>query len=114
MWTNVIIRVKGDNQSEPWNVSRQRLSKCSESLADHEPWLGQSGKLRKRCVMKNKLPVKEVLEEQEPGTVTSITRRGCTVKRLARFMTISYDSHGRLRSKEGRSCKDQTKLTEVM
>ena len=35
--TNAIIRVKGDNQSEPWNVSRQRLSKCSESLADHEP-----------------------------------------------------------------------------
>ena len=41
--TNAIIRVKGDNHSEPWNVSRQRLSKCSESLADYEPWLGQSG-----------------------------------------------------------------------
>ena len=38
--TNTIIRVKRDNQSEPWNVSLQRLSKCNESLADHEPWLG--------------------------------------------------------------------------
>ena len=104
--TNAIIRVKGDSHSEPWNVSRQRLSKCSESLAVHEPWIGQSGKLRKHRVVKKKLPVKEVLEEQEPGTVTSITRRGCTVKRPARFMTISYDSRGRLPSKEGGSCKD--------
>ena len=66
----------------------------------------QSGKLRKRHMVKKKLPVKEVLEEQETGTVTSITRRGCTVKRAARFMTVSYDSHGRLLSKEGGSCKD--------
>ena len=61
-------------------------------------------------MVKKKLPVKEVLEEQEPETVTSITRRGCTVKRPARFMTISYNSHRRLPSKEGGSCKDQTKI----
>ena len=107
--TNAIIRVKGDSHSEPWNVSRQRLSKCSESLTVHEPWLGQSGKLRKCHVVKKKLPVKEVLEEQQPGTVTSITRRGCTVKRPARFMTISYDSRGWLPSKGG-SCKERRKL----
>ena len=57
--TNAIIRVKGDSHSELWNVSGQRLSKCSESLAVHEPWLGQSSKLRKCRVVKKKLPVKD-------------------------------------------------------
>ena len=104
--TNAIIRVKGDKQSEPWNVSRQRLSKCSESLADHEPWLGQSGKLRKRRVVKKGQPVEESPEKQEQGTVTTITRRGRAVKRPARFRTIFYRSRGRLPSKKGGSCKD--------
>ena len=54
--TNAVIQVKGDKKAEPWNVSRQRLSKCSELLAGTEPWLGQSGKLRKRRVVKKKEP----------------------------------------------------------
>ena len=44
--------------------------------------------------------------------MTTITRRGCTVKRPARFMTICYDSRGRLPSKEGGSCKDRTRSRE--
>ena len=33
--TNAVIRVKGDKSSEPWNVSRQRLSKCSDFASRH-------------------------------------------------------------------------------
>ena len=104
--TNAVIRVKGDKSSETWNVSRQRLSKCSELLAEAEPWLGQSGKLRKRHVIKRKVCEEESSVEDQTAVTT--TRRGREVRKPARFMAISDDSQGRLPLKEGGSCKDQT------
>ena len=105
--TNAVVRVKGDKSSEPWNVSRQRLSKCSELLAEAEPWLGQSGKLRKRHVIKKKVCEIESSVEKDQ-TAVSTTRRGREVRKPAWFMTISDYSQGRLPLKEGGSCKDQT------
>ena len=106
--TNAVIQVKGDKKAEPWNVSRQRLSKCSELLAGTEPWLGQSGKLRKRRVVKKKEPP-VVVSPLEQGQVTvKTTRRGREVRRPAWFMTVSCDSQGRLSSNEGGSCNDRT------
>ena len=113
--TNAVIRVKGDKNGEPWNVSRQRLSKCSEQLAKTEPWLGQSGKLRKRRVVRKQKPhVEESPVEQDQAGVTSTTRRGREVRKPARFRTIRCDSRGRLSSKVGGSCKDQVEISEML
>ena len=46
--TNAVIHVKRDPSSEKLNVSRQRLSKCGEAISSAKPWVGPSGKLRKR------------------------------------------------------------------
>ena len=107
--TNGVIRVQGDKSSEPWNVSQQRLSKCSELLADTEPWLGQSGKLRKRHVLTKKKSVELESSVDKDQTAVTTTRRGCEVQKPARFITILSDSQGRLSLKEGGSCKDQTR-----
>ena len=47
--TNAVIRPVHDPLAEPWNVSLQRLSKCSSELAAGTPWFGhgKSKKLRK-------------------------------------------------------------------
>ena len=111
--TNAVIRVKGDEKGEPWNVSRQQLSNCNESLADQEPWLGGSGKLRKRRIVKKRQTVEESAEEQRQVTVTSVTRRGRDVRRPARFMTISGIAEGGYLQKKGGSCKDRAKLEEA-
>ena len=82
--------------------------KCSELLADTEPWLGQFGKLRKRRVLTKKKSVEVESSVDKDQTAVTTTRRGHKVLKPARFMTISSDSQGRLSLKEGGSCKDQT------
>ena len=47
--TNADIQLKDDPASEILNVSRQRLSLCSMYMSQSIPWVGHSGKLRKRC-----------------------------------------------------------------
>ena len=89
---------------------RDRLSKCSELLADTEPWLRQSGRLRKRRVlMKKSVEVEVESSVDKDQTAVTTTRREREVQKPARFMTISSDSQGRLSLKEGGSCKDQTR-----
>ena len=51
--TNAVIRPVHDPLAEPWNVSLQRLSKCSVELAAGIPWFGH-GKSRKRRKIKRK------------------------------------------------------------
>ena len=46
--TNAVIKPTHGSNSEPINVSRQRLSKTSSLLETAKPWLGHSGKLRRR------------------------------------------------------------------
>ena len=46
--TNAVIKVRGDNSAEPWNVSRQRLSKCHPGMEQVKPLIGPTNKLR-RC-----------------------------------------------------------------
>ena len=51
--TNAVIKVRGDNSAEPWNVSRQRLSKCHPGMEQVKPWIGPTNKLRHRRRIKH-------------------------------------------------------------
>jgi len=42
--TNVVIRPVNDPTAEPWNVSIQRVSKCSSAMSSSSPWFGHSGR----------------------------------------------------------------------
>ena len=44
--TNAVIKVRGDSSAEPWNVSRQCLSKCHPGMEQVKPWIGPTNKLR--------------------------------------------------------------------
>ena len=50
--TNAVIKVRGDNSAEPWNVSRQCLSKCHPGMEQVKPWIGPTNKLRRHRRMK--------------------------------------------------------------
>ena len=76
--TNVVIRPIHDPQAESWNVSLQRISKCSGELSSSTPWLGHC-RNRKRRTIKKKVTVEASQPQGEqtkvvPGTTT--TRRG--------------------------------------
>ena len=44
---NTVIKLVGDKSAEPWNISRQRLSKCHPGMEQViELWVGYTNKLR--------------------------------------------------------------------
>jgi len=47
--TNAMIQLKDDSTAELLNVSRQWLSHCDTAMEGTTPWVGHSGRLRKRC-----------------------------------------------------------------
>ena len=59
------------------NVSRQRLSKCNQKLDKARPWLGQSGKLRKRQTVR-----KPRLQAQGRVTAGNVLSGGHTPSKL--------------------------------
>jgi len=46
--TNAMIHLKDNSAAELLNVSKQRLSRCEPAMETATPWVGHSGKLRKR------------------------------------------------------------------
>jgi len=92
--TNAVIYIKGDKNPEELNVSRQCLSKCVEAMSNAKPWIGQSGKLRKRRVIrKPSLPVEQPVKELDSSQPTPIvTRHSHQVRRPARFSVIKHDT----------------------
>jgi len=108
--TNAVIQLKDDNNAELLNVSRQRLSRCESAMETAIPWVGHSGKLRKRRQIhrQNKQPATDSQpnmeassEERTPGSVT-VTRRGRRVNKPARFQFVN--SPGTVPKKGGGSC----------
>ena len=102
--TNAVIQSRGDPDSEELNISRQRLSKCGGAMSNATPWLGQSGKLRKRRVVKKPtLPDEDatLLDSSSPPKAV-ITRHGRQVRRPARF--TPNDTPEGLSLKGGGSC----------
>ena len=89
--TNVVIRPIHDPQAESWNVSLQRISKCSGELSSSTPWLGHC-RNRKRRTIKKKVTVDASQPQGEqpkvvPGTTT--TRRGRKITLPARYRQIA-------------------------
>jgi len=104
--TNAVIQVKDDKDGETMIVSRQRLSKCSLQLAKARPWLGKSGKLRRRRIIRKPRPPQargNKEKEEITGNSQYKTRSGRTVKRPARF--IQGDSPEGQSLKGGGSCE---------
>jgi len=79
-------------------------------MATATPWIGHSGKLRKRRRVygwdkqvatdsesnKNTSP-----EEVNPGSIT-VTRRGCQINKLARFQVMYSPAQGLIKEKMGK------------
>ena len=74
--TNADIQLKGDATAEVLNVSRQRLSLCSSEMSQSIPWVGHSGKLRKRRQIRQQNKTDSAVKDQPDvlGTSTMNTR----------------------------------------
>ena len=102
--TNAVIRLANDDSAEPWNVSRQRLSKCHPGMEQVKPWIGHANKLRRRRRIRRPNVLKERTSGATSGTATQMpetttTRSGRTVKRPPRYLCV--DSSKVLSGKEG-------------
>ena len=65
--TNAVIRAKDIVVAEEINVSRQRLSICSDEMKHSTPWIGHGNRLRKRREIRKRKPNEQqasVYEEQ--------------------------------------------------
>ena len=106
--TNAVIKLVNDTNAEPWNVSRQRLSKCHPGMESVKPWVGHSKRLRRRRVLKRTYKGKDhsqqyrlpaVDENQQTPHQEKKTRSGRVIKTPLRFQTT--DSPGARHVKEG-------------
>jgi len=105
--TNAVIKLVNDESAEPWNVSRQRLSKCHPEMEGTQPWVGHSNKLhrqrkleRQQNVEVEKAEPEDHLPKEEdiPGVQVK-TRSGRMVRKPPRFMCVN--SPAVLSSKKG-------------
>ena len=107
-----MIHSRGDPNSEELNVSRQRLSKCREAIANATPWLGQAGKLRKqRVVKKPVLPDENATQLDSSPPAAVVTRHGRQVRRPGRYRFS--DTPEGLSLKGGGSC-EANRVSHVM
>ena len=87
--TNVVIRPVSDPLAEPWNVSIQRVSKCSEELLSSTPWFGYSGKNRKRRQIRRPTKTEassgELRDNPSQPQPAKTTRRGRVIHRPMRY-----------------------------
>ena len=101
--TNVVIRPVNDPTAEPWNVSIQRVSRCSEALSAASPWYGHGGKNRKRRqIRKPGRPQTESTEQVDSQPVKTTTC-GRPIRKPARYWTSAVPQGPA--QKGGGSCK---------
>ena len=101
--TNAIIQLKDDSEAEELNVSRQRLSLCKPEMTSSTPWVGHSGRLRKRRKVRHKthagnvqapLGSAEAADVSVTGTSRKedhklrLSRSGRPIKTPARFFLL--------------------------
>ena len=101
--TNAVIHVQGDPNAEELNVTQQWSSKCVKAMEMAKPWVGQLGRLRRRCVVRKPvLPADDCTQGVDLSLPpTTITRHGRQVRRPARFSVIKNDTPEGLSFKGG-------------
>ena len=57
--TNPVIKAKDIEDAEEINVSRQRLSICSDEMKHSTPWIGHGNRLRKRRRIRKRKPCEQ-------------------------------------------------------
>ena len=91
--TNAVAQLQRDNTAEKINISRQRLSLCSPEIGKSTPWVGHTGKLRKRRQLcKRKQRPSEHIAQQEIESkekVTRTTRSGRKINKPSRFLLVN-------------------------
>ena len=101
--TNAVIRPVHDSLAEPWNVSLQRLSKCSSELAAGTPWFGH-GKCRKRRKITKKIEPSigdnQQMTQQTQEVDAVVSSKGRRIQPPARYRQIAVPQ-----GPEGGSCK---------
>ena len=75
--TNAVIKAKDNEDAEEINVSRQRLSICSDEMKHSTPWIGHGNRLRKRRVIRKRKPVEQQTSTKVEQREASVTRSGC-------------------------------------
>ena len=112
--TNAVIRPVHDPLAEPWNVSLQRLSKCSVELAAGTPWFGH-GKSRKRRKIKKKTESSgdndQQVTQQTKEVDVVVSSKGRRILPPARYRQIAVPQ-GPAKS-DGGSCKITREITRA-
>ena len=110
--TNAVIRTVHDPVAEPWNVSLQRLSKCSSELAAGTPWFGH-GKSRKRRKIKKKMEPaigdNQQMTQQTQEVDVVVTSKGQRIQPPALYRQIAVPQGPAKPNGEG--CKIARKIT---
>ena len=110
--TNAVIRPVHDPLAEPWNVSLQRLSKCSVELAAGTPWFGH-GKSRKRRKIKRKTESSgdndQQVTQQTKEVDAVVSSKGRRILPPARYRQIAVPQ-GPAKS-DGGSCEITREIT---
>ena len=124
--TNAVIQLKDDTNAEELNVSRQRLSLCKSEMLNSTPWVGHSGKLRKRRLIRSKNKNVQVAgQETQSGNhavntkgayevsdqTVKFSRHGRPIKKPARFLCLSNPED--YSQKEGEVVRSQERSRET-
>ena len=100
--TNAVIRLH-DPLAEPWNVSLQRLSKCSSKLAAKTPWFGHVKSRKQRKIRRKIKLVIGGNQQMTQRTQEVMSSKGRRIQPPARYRQIAVPQ-GPAKS-EGGSCK---------
>ena len=92
--TNAVIKAKDIEDAEEINVSRQRLSICSDEMKHSTPWIGHGNRLRKRRrIRKRKPPCEQQAsaceEQEETPPPKTVTRSGRQVNKPSRYRSVT-------------------------
>ena len=97
--TNADIQLKDDTTAELLNVSRQRLSLCHPEMSQSIPWVGHSGKLRKRRRIRKRDKDDSATTNPEAAGISTLmngnngttrtSRRGRQIRTPARFLCVN-------------------------
>ena len=109
--TNAVIRPVHDPLAEPWNVSLQRLSKCSVELAAGTPWFGHGKSRKRRKIKRTSGDSNQQVTQQAKEVDAVVSRKGRRILPPARYRRVAVPQ-GPAKS-DGGSCKITREITRA-